>query len=92
MLQSVIDFLGKRLWIVAIALPIVAIVLFFITTAYPVTVKLSYCEVKDNTVVLHDTTYRVSTVMEKTGGAVVRLCVREVSRTKQDNLVQKLEK
>ena len=88
MLQSIIGFLGKRAWVAAIAPLILANLLVFITAAYPITFKMSFCEVKDNTFVLKDTTYRISTVMEKSGGAIVRLCVKEVSKTKQDNLVQ----
>jgi hypothetical protein len=87
MIATILDYLSRNAWIAAALALAGAIALLFTTTAYPLTFRMSMCEVRDNTYELHDTTYRLSTVTQKEGGAIVRLCVREVVRTKQNNLV-----
>lgn len=88
MLSPLLDFLSKNALIAAGIALVCAIALLFTTTAYPLTFRMSMCEIRDNTYELHDTTYRLSTVTQKEGGAIVRLCVKELVRTKQQNLVE----
>lgn len=88
MIATILDHLSKNALVVVSLAIAGAIALILVATAYPITFRMSLCEVRDNTFELHDTTYRLSTVTQKEGGAIVRLCVREVVRTKQDNLVE----
>lgn len=88
MLQQLFDFLGKQVWVLAVLMLVALLVVLIATISYPLTFTMSMCEVKDSTYILHDTTYRLNTIVQKQGGAVVRLCVKEVTKTRQSNLVE----
>ena len=88
MITQVIEFLGKRLWVVVGLLFVTAVLLFGVTTVYPLTFRLSYCQIKDSTYALKETVYQLRTVTQKETGATVKLCIQERVVTRQTNLVE----
>ena len=89
MINHLLEYLGKKTWLVVLGLLILLVGVFCLNIYYPLTFKMSYCVIKDEQYSLHDTTYRMSTVLQKEGGATVRLCIKESTRTLRTNLVEK---
>jgi hypothetical protein len=89
MIEQIVTVVGKRIWILAFAV-VVSGAAFVIYTGYaPVAFKMSSCMVRDETVVLHNTTYTFRTVQSKdSGGTEFRMCVKEEIKTHQTNLVE----
>lgn len=88
MIQNIISFLNKKaLLVVGLGLAVTILVLI-ITIRYPITFRIVQCKTTETAYNLHETTYRLSTLLKQSGGATVRLCIQEIIKTHQNNLVE----
>lgn len=88
-LKHSLELVGKRIWLFVAGFTVLVAALFSFTFSYPISFKVSQCVQKEEQYQLHDTTYRLKSIVEKSGGASVRFCIRETYRTVKTNLVEK---
>lgn len=89
LLKHLLELIGKRIWYILAGSLLVIVAFFSFTFSYPITLQVNSCVLKEEQYQLHNTTYMMRSVVEKTGGASVRFCIREVYKTVKDNLVEK---
>lgn len=88
-LKHLLELIGKRIWLIIGGCLILIVAFFSFTFQYPITIKVNSCIQKEEQYQLHNTTYTMKSVVEKTGGASVRFCIKEVYKTVKNNLVEK---
>ena len=88
-LKHLLELIGKRIWLIIAGSLLLVIALFNLTISYPITLQVNSCILKEEQYQLHNTTYTVKSVVEKTGGASVKFCIKEVYKTVKNNLVEK---
>lgn len=87
-IKHLLELVGKRIWLIICSLLILVIAAVSFTFHSPVSFKISSCIIKDEQYQLHNTTYQIKSVVEKNGGATVRVCIREEYKTLKTNLVE----
>ena len=88
LIKALLEFIGNKLWILISLLLISSASLFLFTFNHPLSFKLYTCTIKDETYLLHESSYRVKSVVETNGGASVHLCITEKTKTLKNNLVE----
>lgn len=88
-LKHLLELIGKRIWYILAGSLLITVAFFSFTFSYPITIQVNSCILKEEQYQLHNTTYIMKSVVEKTGGAAVRFCIKEVYKTVKDNLVEK---
>ncbi|AFZ60744.1 hypothetical protein H6G54_19345 [Anabaena cylindrica FACHB-243] len=81
LIKAALEFLGKRTWLILCFVVFLPSLLLGFTFFHPFSIKLSTCLQKDSTYILHETIYKVKSIVETSGGASVNLCVKEVIKT-----------
>ena len=88
LLKALLEFIGNKLWVIISIVLISSASLFIFTFNHPLSFKLYTCTIKDETYQLHESSYRVKSVVETNGGASVHLCISERTKTLKNNLVE----
>jgi hypothetical protein len=81
LIKAALEFLGKKTWLILGFIVLLPALLLGFTFFHPFSIKLSTCLQKDSTYILHETTYKVKSIAETSGGASVNVCVKEVIKT-----------
>lgn len=88
MIQNILNFLNKKALLLIGSGLVLTVLVLAITIRYPITFRIVQCKTTETAYNLHETTYRLSTLLKQSGGATVRLCIQEVIKTHQNNLVE----
>lgn len=88
-LKHLLDLIGKRVWFILAGGVLLIVAVLSLTISYPITLQVNSCVLKEEQYQLHNTTYMIRSVVEKTGGASVKFCIKEVYKTVKNNLVEK---
>ena len=64
LIKALLEFIGNKLWILLSLVLISTASLFIFTFNHPISLKLYTCVIKDETYQLHESSYRVKSVVE----------------------------
>ena len=88
MIKDIFEALGNKIWYILATIFLTLVLICNVIVFYPITISTSMCVQKEDSVILHKTTYRIKTVL-KQEGANVKLCVTEIEKRIRTNLVEK---